>query len=745
MTKSHHVSLVASLVWILAVAVSSAVATEREPAAGPLQEIIVTAQKRQQTTVDVPQSISVVSGATLEEQQASGFSDYLKLVPGLQLNQDTPGQGRLVMRGINTGGVASTVAVYLDETPFGSSSGLANGAILAADFDTFDLSRIEVLRGPQGTIYGASSLGGVLKFVTNAPDTGRTLARARVGAASVEGGDMSTNASAVVNLPLSSTVALRVSGTYRKDGGFIDSIGTAGSAVQNNINGSSSYGGRASLLFAPSEKNTFRVSAVFQNIAADSPSIVEADPDTLAPLYGRLSQSKFVPPFTDIAYRLYNGTGNFELGSATLTSSTSYSTQKQTKRDDLTVNLSALIAAIFGTPNNLYLGQNTDVKKFTQELRLASARSGALDWLVGAYYAQEDGLIHQTYNAVEPNSLTPIATLPLLADVNLKSTYKEIAGFANLTAHLSERFDIDFGGRDSHNSQHANQIGDGALAGGPTNFKADSSEDVFTYSVAPKLKFGDHAALYARVAKGFRPGGPNVLPPAAPPGTPATYKSDSVLSYEAGAKLRTPDARFDFDVAVYHINWNSIQLLAVVNNYGVNTNGNGAKSDGAEATATFRPTRALKLSINGAYTNARLDGDTDPIVGGKKGDELPFSPKTSLGFDGDYRWGLGHSSTVFAGASLRWLSTQSGAFDPAFRTANGRQREIPSYSVIDVRTGIDLGKFSIEAYVQNLNGSKGLTSTSAVTANGFSIYPNGAIGVGVIRPRTIGLSLTAEY
>ncbi len=136
------------------------------PRVKTIEEVIVTAQKRAEALIDVPQSVSVVDGDVLERQQASNFQDYLKLVPGLQLVQTTPGVGRLVVRGINTGGVASTVAVYVDETPFGSSSGLVNGAILAGDFDTFDMQRIEVLRGPQGTLYGASSLGGVLKFAT---------------------------------------------------------------------------------------------------------------------------------------------------------------------------------------------------------------------------------------------------------------------------------------------------------------------------------------------------------------------------------------------------------------------------------------------------------------------------------------------------------------------------------------------------------------------------------------------------
>ena len=177
-----------------------------------IEEIIVTAQKRAEALIDVPLSISVVGGDVLERQQASNFQDYLKLVPGLQLNQGTPGSGRLVMRGVNTGSVAATVAVYVDETPFGSSSGLVNGGTLAGDFDAFDMQRIEVLRGPQGTLYGASSLSGVLKFATNPPRTDKFEARVRAGLESVEGGDMGYSGTGMINVPLSDTFALRATG-----------------------------------------------------------------------------------------------------------------------------------------------------------------------------------------------------------------------------------------------------------------------------------------------------------------------------------------------------------------------------------------------------------------------------------------------------------------------------------------------------------------------------------------------------
>ena len=245
-----------------ALAVSAAFAVEPEVAQDGVQQVVVTAQKRSQTTIDVPQSMSVIGGDTLEKEQATGFADYLKLVPSLQLVQSTPGAGRLVMRGLDTGGVASTVAVYLDETAFGSSSGMVNGAALAGDFDTFDIARVEVLRGPQGALYGASSLGGLVKFVTNTPDTERFLLRARAGLASIDGGGLSYRSNLVVNTPLSDTLAFRVSGSYVKDGGYIDSIGIAGSDRAEDINGARNYGGRASLMYTPTKDFSLRLTAV---------------------------------------------------------------------------------------------------------------------------------------------------------------------------------------------------------------------------------------------------------------------------------------------------------------------------------------------------------------------------------------------------------------------------------------------------------------------------------------------------
>jgi outer membrane receptor protein involved in Fe transport len=735
--------LISSAVGTLLAQAPAFAAEESRQNTSIIEEIVVTAQKREQTLIDIPQAISVVSGATLETQQATNFTDYLKLVPGLQLNQGGPGEGRLVMRGVNTGGVASTVAVYMDETPFGSSSGLVNGGVLAGDFDTFDVSRIEVLRGPQGTLYGASSMGGLLKFVTNAPDTGGYSAKGRVSVEDTKGGDLSYRTTAVVNVPLSETVAVRASGFHRKEGGFIDSIGTGGSDVENDINDTKVYGGRASLLFKPNAAFDLRLTAMAQDIKANGSTVVESDPDTLKTLYGRPTLSQFIPSFSDIRYRVYNGVLNYDVGAATLTSSTSYTELKQTKRDDATF-LSPLLEAVFGEANELYLGQNTNNEKFTQEVRLVSNAGGMFEWLVGGFYTDEKGLIYQEYVAVQPGTLTELTTLPLLAELTLNSRYKEYAAFANATLHLSDRFDVDVGGRYSHNKQAADQTAAGVLAGDAVISGLKSSDNVFTYSLAPKFKFDEHRSLYARVANGYRPGGPNVLPPNAPANTPATYAPDKTVSYEAGFKGESADRRFSLDVAAYHIDWKGIQLLTVVNNFGINANGADADSNGVEFNATARLASGLTVSANGAYTDAKLAGDTDDLVGGKKGDQLPFTPKISVSFNGDYSWSLGDKE-AYVGASLRVMGKQSASFDADYRAANGHQRQVASYEVIDLRAGLSFGRVDLEAYVKNLTDADGKTSTSAVTSSGFPIYPNGAIGTGVIRPRTIGVSLTAGF
>jgi len=728
----------------VAAAVAAALGTnatwaQEKDEATNLDEVVVTAQKVSQSVVDVPLSISVLGGDDLERTQSLNLEDFTKLVPGLQLTQSTAGFGRLAMRGINTGGVASTVGVYVDETTFGSSSGLANGAILTGDFDTFDVARIEVLRGPQGTLYGASSLGGVLKYVTNAPQFDSFEGRVRGSFESVEDGDMSYSGAAAFNMPASDSLAFRASAFYRNLGGFIDSIGTGGSDVADDINGSTVSGGRVSMLFKPSETFSLQLMAYAQDIDSDASSVVDSDSLTGKTLYGGLTQSRFVPETSDVSYRVYNMTAIWDFGFADLTSATSYGTNTQDFRVDFTTLLSPALEPLIG-PNESYNKQTTSVKRFTEELRLASHENEKVDWLVGLYYDDEKGLIDQDVHIVSPGTLTDIAGLPLIGVATIDSTFKEYAVFANLIVKFTPNFDLTVGGRYSKNDQDVVQDSDGLLFGGATSTPGDSSENVFTYSFAPKYKINDRMAIYARIAKGYRPGGPNVIALGSPPGTPTSYSADSTLNYELGFKGENEARTVAFDLSAFYIDWNDIQLLARVNGVGINTNAGGAKSDGVEATLMFKPVDPLKLSLTAAYTDAKLTEDTDPLlVGGRDGDRLPYTPKTSYTLSGDYDWPLADGRSAYAGISFSHLSEVPGAFDPAFVAANDRQRTLPAYDILDVRAGWNFGKVSLEVFGRNLTNDDGKTSDASGNT------PNGAIATGVIRPRSYGVTVTAEF
>jgi len=263
---------------------------------------------------------------------------------------------------------------------------------------------------------------------------------------------------------------------------------------------------------------------------------------------------------------------------------------------------------------------------------------------------------------------------------------------------------------------------------------------VFTYSFAPKWKFNDRMAVYARVASGYRPGGPNVLAAGSPPGTPTSYESDSTVNYELGIKGENEARTFAFDAAAFHIDWQDIQLLARVNGIGINTNAGGADSDGLELSMMFLPIAHLKLSLSGAYTDAKLTEDTDLLlVGGREGDRLPYTPKTSYSFSADYDWTMGGDRTAYVGTSFSHLSKVPAAFDPAFTATQDAQRYLPAYDILDLRAGMDFGKVSVELFGRNLTNDEG--KTSAESGN----TPNGAISTGIIRPRSYGLTVTAEF
>jgi iron complex outermembrane receptor protein len=765
--KVHRIQLLAGVALGACIVATPLLAEDAQQG-----EIVVTAQHREQALTKVPSSISVVSGAKLEQQQLHSLMDLQQLVAGMSVTQTQPGLARIVLRGLNTGSVTSAVAVYVDDIPFGSSGGLTGAAEMAGDFDTFDIARVEVLRGPQGTLYGANSLGGVLKYITALPSTARVEAKAQAGIESIAGGKLGWLANGMFNLPINYKIAVRASGFYHRQGGYNDSVGTTG----NNINSLDSYGGRASILLKPTERLTLRLSVIAQQLENSGNTAFTADPATLRPFNARTGANsddrsfyELYPEHSRLAYRLYSGTADWDFGPAKLTSVTSYGTQtKHTITDVSFVSLRPTINAIYAptAPNTIGMAFQNDVsvKKFTQELRLASTGGGVFDWTVGGYYTREKTLLTQQYLpfTLATQTLLPLPVtflgqqLPQFYLGTIAANYREIAGFASGTLHLGDRFDITAGGRYSHNSQDSHQhvFAIGAIS----DFYGKSSENVFTWSVAPRFELTKNASLYARIAKGYRPGGPNFIPAGAPANFPASYHSDTVVSYEAGLRAETSDHLLSIDAAAFYVDWKNIQIVSIFvtpsGPTGTNANGQRARSQGLELTATARPMRGLTFIASGAYTKAKLRDDTVPsgggtnVTGGLAGDQLPYAPKWSGTLSGDYDWSLSDTTTAFVGGNVHRQSSQPASFSAAYRAAFGRQIILPGYTTVDLRAGITMGRYSLTGYVHNLlNNLATIAATSYPNAIPAAIGGTGrAFIVGnSLQPRTIGVLFGVKF
>ena len=285
-----------------------------------LTTIIVTAEKRSEPLKDVPMSVTALSGDSLDALQARSFADYAAMVPGLSLNATQPGLTRLTLRGQNSGGVGSTVAVYMDESPFGSSTALLNGSIITGDFDTWDLQRVEVLRGPQGTLYGANSEGGLLKFVSTAPVLNKFSGEAELTGESVSGGGEGGAVRGVVNLPLGDNAGVARQRLRSGRPGYIDDPARG----MKDINDGHKEGGRAALLWMPTADLSINLTATSQQSKYNGTPVVDVDPKTLEPLHGDLMQERVCGEPSEAKYENYSATINWNAGPFSVLSTTSY-------------------------------------------------------------------------------------------------------------------------------------------------------------------------------------------------------------------------------------------------------------------------------------------------------------------------------------------------------------------------------------------------------------------------------------
>ncbi len=685
------------------------------------EEIIVTAQKRSERLQDVPVPVTAVNANALVDSGLFRLQDYYSRIPGLSFTPGPRGEPVLAIRGVSTDPFTNpTVSTLVDDVPYGSSTVIGGGSTVP-DIDPSELARIEVLRGPQGTLYGASSIGGLIKFVTVDPSTERFSGRVQGMVNSVKNGDeIGYGVRGAVNVPLGETAAVRASGFTRLEPGYIDDVGLG----IDGVNRAEAKGGRLAALWRPSDVFTVKLSAQINDSTADGTSQI-----SLLSGFGDLQNANLQDTGTyERKSEIYSATLSLKLGRAELTSLTGYNKDTFYATRDFTAAFGSRSMAAYGVPGASLIDDRKG-KKFSQEIRLSAPLGSKLDSLVGVFYTDEKTDYFNKLLAVNPATGVVAGFVPLSANggpASFPSEFKERAVFADLTYHMTDRFQVQFGGRQSRVEPaldfSANQAAQSAQA------------NAFTYLVSPQFNITPDVMAYARLASGYRAGGTNTNAFNLPE-VPAQYEPDKTRNYEIGFKGNLFGRALFLDASVYYIDWSNIQInLITPQLQGYRVNGGQAKSQGVEVSLEARPIESLTIATWVAWSDAELTEDLPATssVRAFEGDRLPNSSRFSGNLSVDQQFPLTSRITGFWGGTVSYIGDRKGVF-----LGNPAQRQsFPAYAKTDLRAGVKYETWAVNLFANNITDRRGV-----LTGNFIGTAPY----VNYITPRSIGLSVSKDF
>ncbi len=723
-----------------AVGMAQAAATVADAPEG-LTEITVTAQKRESTLQNTPISISAVSG---EELQARGVTDFASLAqstPGVSLKSEGPGQTEIELRGMtSSGGNSPTVGFYLDDIPLTAPTNAQNGKVVI-DPSLYDLSRVEVLRGPQGTLYGSGSMGGTVRLITNQPDLTGFSGTAESILSGTDGGGFNHHNNLALNLPLiADTLALRVVLTENTQSGWIKRIvgsnpyplvstngavrgDVAEAPVQKEYDGANAhrlYGVRTTLLWKVNDQLSITPSFFFQTSRQDGISAYDSDPGTQA----HYQPFDIAEPQSD-RIAIFSVNANYKFEAFDVTSSTAQWTRRSTQVQDGSENFNnpntgTTYASNNGLPNPGYYGdtgsgvvygkEDDPSRQFSEELRFASTGNGRFDWVGGAYFSKFSSAWNYHGTSLTPGAYLDLgtfapATTTTWFNADSPTRITQYALFGEGTYAITDALKATVGLRYyGYDYKFSSVISGWGSALGNATPSASGLIKQSQQGLNPKVNlsytFSPDLMVYTTVAKGFRPGGGNAQYPTTGPywsavyapykyttgKWPTTYEPDSVWSYELGEKSRFFDRRLTVNTSVYYEDWRNIQLESVPGDWPVNINGNRAKIYGLEIETRAALGAGFELALSGSYTHATVDGGSHWLIQptNKLSDVAPVTANLQLTYEHE----LSPMYTLTSLVENAFVAPRYSIAFPYGSSLNGRYIQLPSYDLTNVRAGV---------------------------------------------------------
>jgi iron complex outermembrane recepter protein len=762
----------------LGVWAGSALAQQSRSDSSQLEEVIVTAEKRESTVQTTPISLTAVTGADIRDRGLTDLSDLVLSVPGVSMRTSGPGMAEYEMRGIaSTGGNSPTVGFYYDDIPLTAPSATNEGKIVISP-NLYDLNRVEVLRGPQGTLYGSGSMGGTIKVVPNAPNPDAFEASAETILADTDHGGFDDAYNAMVNLPFGGGLAaLRVVGSYAYDAGWIDRIvipaadfpiATSPCAAAPGFTGCV----RGNVLAAPVETDYHDVNDVERETVRISALIRPLEGLSITPsfLYEKL-RSGGLPyidsdPGTDAHYQPYDvvesyhdefrlGAVNirYETTSFEVSSTTAYWDRHEPLIQDTTESWDTGLGLTGFTPSDGGIGAERAIEynptsQTTEELRIASVGNSNPKWLLGYFYSD----FHSAWDIVFPAQ----DAVPIFGSNNLFSYFSPMpifqqSVFGEVTYNITEPLAITAGLRRYHYDAPVSLDQYGALTSTVVTQTTEKDQ-----GVTPKLSLSYDAnkelLLYATAAKGFRPGGgTGPVPTSGPlsceaqlqveygstsfvPG-PISFHSDSVWSYELGEKWRSEDRRVTVNASAYFEQWNGVQQVNSLSSCGYvyTANAGDAHVKGGELEIQAIVIPEVTVSVNGSYAQAALVSSGLIDAGFNPGTPIQDVPKwTSSAY---IAWH--HNLTDTLAMTARVDTTYVGSRTDETFSVN----TLPSYDLTNLRAGIETDRWSAVLFVNNVADKRALLSDITADAINLPTYNR----VAVTQPRTAGIDFNYKF